>query len=220
MKENFFEYKKTLEQVLHNVNYLYSGDIISSELKTFTENKNSSQASPSFIINVIKDIYDRSFYKLFETSDEIVISKESFLSNGNPIDYILSKINFNPSFLFCSDNSRKLLGLSQNLKNIKSLPSYFYSIYKFIGLNLETFYCPIINEDDGEYVIYATSSPIQSLVWSIQNMDYSILQSDKTNTTWEHKMSYSFYECNFSAIRIVIRNVSRIREVKINEILN
>lgn len=220
VRDSFNEYKKTLEQVLQGLSYLYSGDIISSNVEIYEETKDIPLTSPTFILNSVKDIYDKSFSKLFNEVPEIVIPNESINRESNIIDFIISKLNFKPCYLFCSDNSKKLLGLTKKMESLQSLPGYFYSIDKYVGINLDVFYCPLIKEEDDDYVFYVVDSAIQSLVWIIQNMDYSISPIDETNTYWQHKIVYNFYTCKYNSVKIVIRNVSKIRESKINNLLS
>jgi hypothetical protein len=75
-----------------------------------------------------------------------------------------------------------------------------------------------VEEEDDVFTIYATDHPFQSLVYSLQNMDYEIDQQDENN--WVHKISYTLYNCKFSAVKVLIKNVKKIRDEKINEILS
>lgn len=219
VRESFSEYKKTLEQVLSGVNYLYSGDVISSTKENYIEMKNTPLTSPSFIVNSIQDIYYKSLSKMFQNSQEIILPKESFSKDSNILDDIISKLPIKPHFIFCSEHSKKIFGITRS-EGIKSLPNYFYPIDKYVGLNIDVFYSPLIQDDEGDQTIYVVDSSIQSLVWSIQNMDYLITPLDETNTNWEHKMLYDFYDCRYISYKIVIRNVSKIRDHKINTILS
>lgn len=220
MRESFFEYKKTLDSILEGVNYLYSGDVISSDIRYFTQKKSNPLTSPSFIIDSIKFIYDESLTSMIQKSEEIIIPKEGIDSSINFIEYLISKSPFKPSFIFCSNESKKLLHLQKKIDSTKTLPSYFYSIEKYIGLNVDIFLTPLIDDEDGNYSFYITDGPIQSLVYSIQNMEYNITPIDETNTEWEHKMQYNFYDCKYKSIKIELRNVSKIRDSKINDILS
>lgn len=220
MRESFSEYKKTLDQVLSNIDYLYSGDVISSFEKDYQEVRKSPLTSPTFIINSIVNIYNESLKNMFDRSSEVVIPKESINDETNLIDLITTKIGYDPGFIFCSDSTKRFFSNSKISKSINSLPSYFYSIDRFVGINLNVYYSPIIKENEGEQIIYATDRSIQSLVYSIQNMDYLIEKVDDDNSNWSHKIVYSFFNCKFKSTKIVIRNVSTIRQSKINEILN
>ena len=219
MRESFSEYKKTLEQVLYKVNFIYSGDVINSIEKDYSEIKGSPLTSPTTIINSIIDIYNKSFENMVNNSSEIVIPLES-ITDEDSFDLIYSKVGFSPTYLFCSEKSKKFLGITQVSKSINSLPGYFYNIDRYTGLNLDIYYSPLIVEEDGDLVFYATDGGIQSLVYSIQNMNYDIKKIDETNSNWCHTISYNFYYCKYKSVKIIIRNVSKMRQIKINEILN
>lgn len=222
MRESFSEYKKTLEQNLINIGYLYSGDIISSKDSQYTEIKNSPLTSPSFMINSICHIYQESFENMVSKCKEFVIPEESIGGlgkQGNLFDKI-SELGIKPTYIFCSEKGRKLFGVTKNPSNTSAFPSYFYNIDKYIGLNVELFYSPLIKEDDDEVIIYTTDKAIQGLVYSIQNMDYEINSNNDDNTEWIHKLIYNLYDCKFNSYKLSIRNVSRLRHDKINKILN
>jgi hypothetical protein len=222
VRESFSEYKKTLEQNLMNISYLYNGDVISSIDSHYTEIKNSPLTSPSFIINSIINIYQQSFDMMLNKCKEFVIPEESISGlgkQGNLFDKI-SELGINSNYIFCSDKGKKLFGPTNSWKNTSAFPSYFYSIDKYIGLNVEVFYSPLVKEDDDEIVLYVVDNSIQSLVYSIQNMDYGIEANDKDNLEWKHTMIYNLYDCRFSSYKLSIRNVSRLRHDKINKILN
>ena len=82
MRESFTEYKKTLEQNLMNISYLYNGDVISSHYSCYIEIKNSPLTSPSFIINSMSNIYQESIDMMISKSKEFVIPEESLGSLG------------------------------------------------------------------------------------------------------------------------------------------
>ena len=221
MRESFSEYKKTLEQNLMNISYLYNGDVISSIDSQYTEIKNSPLTSPSFIINSIVNIYQESFDIMISKSKEFVIPLESIGAlgkQGNLFDRI-SELGIKPVYIFCSDKSKKLFGITKSPGTTSAFPSYFYNIDKYPHINLEIFYTPLIKEDD-ESILYVVDNSIQSLVYSIQNMDYKIEPNDENNTEWKHTMIYNLYDCRFNSYKLSIRNVSRLRHDKINKILN
>lgn len=221
MRESFSEYKKTLEQNLMNISYLYNGDVISSIDSQYTEIKNSPLTSPSFIINSIVNIYQESFDIMISKSKEFVIPLESIGAlgkQGNLFDRI-SELGIKPVYIFCSDKSKKLFGITKSPGTTSAFPSYFYNIDKYPHINLEIFYTPLINDDD-ESIVYVVDNSIQSLVYSIQNMDYKIEPNDDNNIEWKHTMFYNLYDCRFNSYKLSIRNVSRLRNDKINKILN
>jgi hypothetical protein len=222
VRESFSEYKKTLEQNLMNISYLYNGDVISSVDSQYTEIKNSPLTSPSFIINSITNIYQESFDMMISKSKEFVIPLESIGAlgkQGNLFDRI-SELGIKPIYIFCSDKGKKLFGITKNTGTTSAFPSYFYNIDKYPHINLEIFYTPLIKDDDEESILYVVDNSIQSLVYSIQNMDYKIDANDNDNIEWKHTMIYNLYDCRFNSYKLSIRNVSRLRHDKINKILN
>ncbi len=223
MRESFSEYKKTLEQNLINISYLYSGDIISSTNSNYTEIKENPLTSPSFIINSIVNIYNQSFDQMINKSKEIIIAEESLKLKGiNIIDKIF-ELGIKPIYIFSSEKGKNLFGQFLKGKSTSAFPQYFYYLDKFA--NIEVFYSPLINEESDETVLYISDAPIQSLVYSVQNMEYSIDPTINGFTPnipdrWKHTISYKFYDCKFNSYKISIRNVSRLRNDKINKILN
>jgi hypothetical protein len=222
VRESFSEYKKTIEHNLLNINYLYSGDVISSSDKEYSEIKSSPLTSPIFIINSIVNIYNESFQNMIDKSTDILIPEEGLLlgEKRNIFDLIHSK-GVGVSYIFTSDKSKSFLGILNKPSAHRSLPGYLYSVGKNIDIGVEAFYSPLIKEQDkNDSIMYVSDRAIQSFVWIIQNMDYIIEPVDETNTKWCHKIKYKFYDCNFKSYKIIIKNISGIRELKINKILN
>jgi hypothetical protein len=220
VRESFSEYKKTLEQNLMKVSHLYNGDVISSIDSQYTEIKNSPLTSPSFIINSIVDIYQKSMDIMIGKSKEYIIPLES-MSKSKDINMFdkISELGIKPLYIFCSDKSRKIFGLVKSKSNTSAFPSYFYSIDKYVGMNVDVFYSPLINDDD-ELTLYVVDNSIQSLVYSLQNMDYVIEPIDNNNFEWKHTINYNLYDCRFNSYKISIKDVSKLRNDKINKILN
>jgi len=230
VRESFNEYKKTIEHNLVNISYLYSGDILSYTDSQYKEIKSSPLTSPTFIINTFVEIYNKSFDIMKSKSKTLIIPEESINGvgvSGNLFDKIF-ELGVKPVYIFCSEKGKKLFGQVRS-SNTSALPSYFHSIDNFVGMNLELFHSPLIEieEDVDEIVLYVSDAPIQSLVYSIQNMDYLV---DPTSTIegfipnipsrWEHKINYKLYDCKFNSYKISIRNLTRLRDDKINKILN
>lgn len=226
MVDDFSEYKKTIEGNLINTPFLYSGDVISSSIHKYSEVKHTPLVSPSFVINCISKIYQMSFDKLVEKSKEVILSEDSVIRNLSPTENFLDKlvkIGMNPHFIFVSNKSAKLLGIKYNIINNRPLPYYFYEIEKYIGINLDVLICPNIEEIDGETVMFVTDKPIQSLVYTIQNMDYKVTPiEDETKDlmSWIHEIEFNFYDCDYVSNKILIKNLSKIRDDKINKLLN
>lgn len=222
MRESFTEYKKTLEQNLVNISFLYSGDVISSIDSQYTEIKTTPLTSPSFIINGIIQIYNQSFELMSKKSKECIIPEESINGvgiEGNLFDKIF-ELGIKPVYVFCSEKGKFLFGQIFKIQSTSALPPYFYSIDKYVGISVDIFYSPLIEEDDDEVILYIFDSPIQSLVYSLQNMDYQIIANDENNTEWKHTIKYNLYDCKFNSYKVCIKNVSKLREDKINKILN
>jgi hypothetical protein len=232
MRESFLEYKKTIEQNLINIGHLYSGDIISSVSVDYAEIKDKSLTSPSFIINTIVDIYNKSFQKMMDRSKEIIIPienlKENFIFNE---DILCKNLDINPAYIFCSESDKLFFGPFTKNNLGRPLPDYLYCINEYFNIHSEVFYSPFIKENPDEIVMYVVDAPIQGLVYSIQNMDYQIEPiSYKVNevkefipnitSKWRHKMTYNLYDCKFNSYKVCIREVSKIRNDKINKILN
>ena len=205
-----------------SISYLYNGDVISSHDSCYIEVKNSPLTSPSFIINSISNIYQESIDIMISKSKEFIIPLESLNDIGKDVNMFdkISELGIKPLYIFCSDKSRKLFGISKSKTNTSAFPSYFYPIDKYIGINVDVFYSPLIKDEDDELVLYVVDKSIQSLVYSIQNMDYKIEQNDKDNIEWKHTMFYNLYDCRFNSYKLSIRNVSRLRNDKINKILD
>ena len=155
-------------------------------------------------------------------SKEFIIPLESINDIGKDVNIFdkISELGINPLYVFCSDKSKKLFGISKNLNNTSAFPSYFYNIDKYIGINVEVFYSPLVKEESDEMVLYVVDKSIQSLVYSIQNMDYKIEQNDKDNIEWKHTMEYNLYDCRFNSYRLSVKNLSKLRNDKINKILD
>ena len=156
-------------------------------------------------------------------SKEILIPEESLSILDNILDRI-TEFGINPIYIFTSKKGAKLFQITTGKKypnlereSNRPFPGYFYKIERFTGLNLDIFYSPLIEESDGETIIYATDKSFQSLVYSIQNMDYRI---DKNGTNYLHTLDYKLYDCSYNSYKIVIKNISKMRQDKINKILN
>lgn len=226
MRESFNEYKKTLESNLVSIDYLFSGDVISSVDMSYSELKMNKSTSPSLIINCFEKIYKESFDILKSKSSEIVITQES-LTVGD-VDQFISRVkdmtSLDYKYFFMSNKAFSYMGFVFHLDEKRSLPGYFY---RMTSGNPVTFYfSPEIKDDDDTYIIYASDLPFQSLVYGIQNMDYSMIPvgdvdgfSPSYPTKWKHVINYKLYDCKFSSVKIDLRSISKIRDEKIKQIL-
>lgn len=216
MRDSFSEYKKTLELNLQKVPILYSGDALRSSDFLYSEIKRYPHISPSFMINCIVDIYNQSFKKMELISKEVMIVDAE--QSENILDKILESCGKDVKFIFTSEKSKSKLSNTLNTNKTRSLPGYLYPIDKLTTSNIDLLTSPLIEEDDDENIFYATDNPIQSLVYSIQNMDYLI--EKYKDDTWKHTMNYKLYYCKFKSWKIVLKSISKLRHDKIIQILD
>lgn len=214
MNEIFNEYKEILESNMIGISYLYSGDVISSELKSNSENIENKMESTFFIKNTVEKIYKQSIDSMFKRS--LVINKsldfKKIDKNSEWLEVIIKSldIDFIPKYAFVNDFSK--LGIVRNIED-RYLPSYFYWIDKIKDTKL--YRCPYINiVDDDEMVIYLVSDGIQSMVYSIQNMEYTI---EEPNI---HTIFYKFYNCNYKSYKLIIKDTQKMRNDKIDSIIS
>jgi hypothetical protein len=212
MKETFDEYKNTIESNLMNLSYLYSGDVIAQKKDTYKENINHSKVSPSVIINSIEQIYNESIKEMLIKSKGTQIVSFDFDKvdkNGKWLIGILDNIrikDFSSKYIFTNIGVLSRLGITADNKN-KPFPSHFYSVKSDIYVN------DLIEYSDNEIVVYLVDRPIQSLVYTIQNMSYII--SDKN-----HTIEYDFYHCDYKSYKVIIKDISKYRNDRIDSILN
>ncbi len=224
MRESFSEYKKTIESNLLGVDYLYAGDVIKSlDRKVYSEIKSSPLTSPTFIINCIKQIYKDSFDSIKQKSIDLVIPT----TTGEQLDvvYLKSKIDsfFGSSkYIFSSKETNKFIGINKPLDKTRGLPDYFYPMKSKFVSGSDIYFSPEVEEEDGIYFMYVTNNAFQSMVYVLQNMEYEMVENDPENgvISWTHSITYQLYDCKFSSVRVVIKNVSKIRDEKINQILS
>lgn len=214
---DFSDYKKTLEDLLQNISFLYSGDVISSEERTMTIDVKHNSFSPELMRNVLLDIYNDSITNMIEKSEEVSIS-----SNNLKDIYQLMDMNSNSKYLFYSSNSNLNLNISSHLEGEFGsyfLPSYFNQRIKLAsyGSDISAYFSPIIKDNIDEYEILFVDKPIQSLVWSLQNMTYEIVPDFGK---YKHIVKYRFYDCDYKSVKIVVRSLGKIREKKISSLLN
>jgi hypothetical protein len=211
MKESFDEYRSIIETNLVEVSYLYSGDIISYSDENFTSNISHSKTSPKFIIDVIDFIYEKSIKTMMSSSTiiEKCLDFNKIDINGKWLDDIISDIDKSNSFVFIGDIKR--IGIHKN-NNKKPFPDYFYDI-RNLGNSNKLYKCPYIDVISDEITLYIVDKPIQSLVYSIQNMTYDINKNS-------HTLKYKFYQCDYSSYKLVIKDISKMRNDKIDFILN
>ena len=212
MKESFDEYRSIIETNLVDISYLYSGDIISYSDQEFKNNISHSKTSPKFIIDVIDFIYEESIKSMISKSIlvERCLDFNKMDINGYWISEMVNSLDIKSNcFVFIGDV--KNLGIIKS-NNKKPFPDYFYDI-KNLGSSNKLYKCPYIDVMNDEVILYIVDKPIQSLVYSIQNMTYNINRNS-------HTLKYKFYQCDYSSYKLVIKDISKMRNDKIDFILN
>jgi len=219
MRESFNEYKSTIESNVIRFTYLYDGDVLSSKNDSYSEILAHDKTSPKPIINCISNIYDKSIDLMMNKSIEKVIGIRdgSSLNILHHIDSLKNELNFRPLYVFCSSNSRKLFGITKKVAVNKPFPSYLYDIHKYHTKSYDLYFSPLLTDSDDELHVYVTDKSIQSLVYSIQNMEYDI---EKCDVGYKHTIYYRLYDCDFTCYKLVIKDISKIREDKIKQLLN
>ena len=216
----FDNFKKSLEDYLQTIEFIYSGDVINSIDKTYAKKLKHLSFSAEFMKDVMVDVYNYSFKKMIENSKEIVIDRNNFTD----IYSLISELSLNPKILFFSNHSNKNLNLTnRNLNSVSSdnklfLPDYFTRKYLLMahGLEVSAFYSPMIKDTDDDCHFYLIDKPIQSMVWSLQNMTYDMNRGFSSN---DHCIKLPVYDCNYNAMKIRVINTQKLREEKINSIL-
>ena len=220
MMESLDSYKKTLEDYLQKVDFIYSGDVTKSENISFMCGSKEFVYSSTLIRSVMIDIYNWSFSKMIDNSKEIIIHRNNFTDIYNLIDSIP---NFDPKILFYSKNSNLNLNLGSHVLEEEDgkgyLPSYFNRRFKLMsfGKEVSAYYSPQIEDDVDDCCFYLVDKSIQSMVWIIQNMTYNINRGLISN---EHYIKYPIYHCDYESYKIRVVNTQKLREDKINSILN
>ena len=227
MRESFDEYKKTIESNLVNFTYLYDGDVKSSNKESYSEMCKHNNVSPTIIINCIIDIYNLSISKMINESIEYIIPSDLKEVKSNAINHTGSilhyindlhkDLNFDPTYIFTSINGQSMFLPIKSLPNNKPFPDYFYELQKYNSKGYDLYLCPNIEDSVDEAFVYVIDKSIQSLVYSIQNMEYSI---NVVNGLYKHTISYDFYDCDFTCYKLVVRDLAKIRNIKIGKILN
>lgn len=209
MRESFSEYKKTIESNIEQFDYLYSGDIKSSKQMSYSKKIKNNSISPSFIIDVIDKIYKDSITNLVNNSKTKFNINLSFrdLKSLNLFDIprVIEKIDVEYNYIFTNFKH-------ENIHKSGPFPDYFYQYNNLFTYKTKIYNSPFIEKYKGEVKLYLVDKPIQSLVYSIQNMDYEI-KGDK------HTITYPFYYCDYKSYNVLIRDIVTNRENIINDIL-
>lgn len=240
MRESFSEYKSIIEKNLIFVPYLYDGDVNFSTQRSYSKITNRPLTSPQVIVDTIINIYNESIEHVKSQSREVVIPEESLkfpsgkwtsLDTNKLMDQISLELGSYPKYIFTTEKSYYKCGFDNKfvLDNKRPFPGYFYPLTRLTGLNTDVLYSPLVEDNDNEFILYVVDKSFQSIVYSIQNMEYNIKMvndDDIKNSKpyheieWTHKIDYNFYDCKFTALKVVIKNISKLRDDKINLILN
>lgn len=217
--DKFDNYKKSLDDFLEKIDFIYSGDVINSFEKKYIEKLKHSSFPAKLFRSSITDIYNWSVNEMIAKSKEVVIHRSGF----SDIYDLMDKIPINPKILFYSTNSNLNLNLGSPViesgNDDDYLPSYFNRRFKLMSHNREVsaYYSPLIEDNLDDCHFYLVDRPIQSMVWSLQNMSYSV---NKSFSSDEHIIKIPIYNCDYEAYKIRVVNTQKLREDKINTLLN
>jgi len=223
VRESFDEYKNTIESNVMRFDYLYSGDIISSSKQNYFTYNNNSKVSPKSIIDCIDSIYELSIKDMLNSSIDIELNYtlEDFKSRKYRYVDLFKSLHFNnfdPSYIFISKNSLKIFEtIFFKEEEEKIFPVYFKPLVKYTSQNISVLYTPYIKDSEDELNIYVVDKAIQSLVYIIQNMEYNI---ESLDDSFKHIIEYPFYKCDYNCYKLTIKNIVKIREDKINSVLD
>jgi hypothetical protein len=212
-------FKKSLEDYLESMQFIYSGDVVSSIDKFYQKKLKHSSFSAELMKDVMVDVYKSSIDKMIENSKEVVIHRDNFVD----VYKFIEDKKLNSSFLFYSGNSNKNLNLGGSMlpkQNIgQFLPDYFTRKFKLMsfGVEISAFFSPYIKDTVDDCHFYLVDKPIQSMVWSLQNMTYDI---HRGFSSYDHTVKLPIYDCSYSSLRVRVINTQKLREEKINILLN
>ena len=227
---NFNNYKDKLESELSDSNFLYSGDVISSQISKGNLLCFDSTPSEQLLKKILCDVYDLSFERMVKKSEKIEFKNSDDFNFISLLDNIyhqllINQANYNfPSTIFFSPNSFRFINQNintlVNFTNNQSVmtPDFFQKKFAitFRGNDISFFMSPLIKDSTNDFVFYLTDKPIQSMMWILQNMNYQII---KESNEFLHQIDYPLYECDYSSWEIRIIDIEKIREEKINKIL-
>lgn len=212
----FQKQKSLLESILEKIDFFYSGDIIKSHDMVFFKKLKHASFSPELLRDTMIGIYDKSFERMKLNSKEIILHR----SKVSDIYGIMDELPFNPKILFYSRSSNLDVNLDSILEDSKNnLPRYFTRTSKFMMHNREVsaYFSPNIEDEVDDCCIYFTDAPIQSMVWSLQNMSYTINKGFSLN---EHIIKLPFYDCNYKCCKVRVIDTIKLRNDKINSLLD
>ena len=227
MRDSFEEYKSVVESNVMKFTYLYDGDALSSRDESYSEILKHNNVSSSLIIRCVVDIYKKSIQQMIDNSIGISIPlrPEALSNRPDPktpdnIFYFLDNLEIKPLYIFCSENSQKMFGIVRKLHDNNSFPGYMDFLKRYNSKNYDLYLSPLIKDHINQFEVYVTDKSIQSLVYSIQNMDYIVENIEGDLGKYKHTIKYKFYNCDYKSYKLNIKNLSRLREDKINQLLN
>lgn len=209
-----YEYKTQLEKELVSSPFMFAGDVINSTELSFVRNLKTKSISKKVIKDCIIDIYKKSISSMIENSKEIIIEKDSLSLESS----VIHSLEINSKYVFSSKRFINLFETkSESTLPIDStLPKYLFPVEKTTYLHIDFMTSPLMKDDIDETIVYITDNPIQSLVYTIQNMEYKIRNSE---TGFIHEITYPYYHCSYNVLKLVIRDKSKLRQKKLKELL-
>lgn len=217
---NLNNYRLLLEEQLESTEFIYAGDVIDSTTSLFSQSIEGHGFSPDLVTEMLTGVYNQSFQDMVDNCSEMIINRRDF----KDLYSVIEELSWTPTILFFSTREGLNLELEAelvpNLDNF--IPPYFSKKYQLRvsslapngtrDLEISAFFSPLIKESATESVFYLVDSPIQSLVWSLQNMEYQI-------GIEQHILSLPVYRCNFQALKIRVVDTQRLRDNKINTVI-
>ena len=200
--EDFDNYKKTIDLMLssdNDLNYIYTGDIISSMTKTMKVESNlTKNYSMSFIKQAFEEIIKLSCYDLKNTTPKETLR---LIKDDLPIDiHVFKEIESSISYSVTSLNK------DLNLKYKSGIFSnYFYT-------NDSIAQTPYIKDEENIQTYYCVDKPIQSIMYIIQNMTYIINDG-------YHTINFPLYTCDYNLYKIEVMNLKEHRNNRLDSIV-
>jgi hypothetical protein len=211
-----YEYKTQLEKELVLSPFMFAGDVINSTELSFVRNLKTKSISKKVIKDCIIDIYKKSFFSMTENSKEIILEKDSLSSEYSDFYSAITSLDINCKYIFSSKRFISLFQTDRSPSIDSTMPQYLFPVETPLYSHIDFMESSLIKDDNDETIVYITDNPIQSLVYTIQNMDYKISNSD---TGFIHEITYPYYHCSYNVVKLTIRNISKLRQQKLKELL-
>lgn len=201
------DYCKQIEDVVSKIDYLYSGDVISSIDKKQSFNINLRRISTTNVISIINSIAEESILKMItDTTDCKMCSTYNL---GDHIKEICKS-----KFAFGNQTFINYFKTIAHVSNYNKGTIFDKFMYKELSQENTDIYCidEILNRNSlnsNNMIVYTCDKPIQSLVYTINTTTYLI----ENNI---HTMEYKIFNCQFKSNKFIIRNIENDREHKLN----